>query len=158
MQRKQEKLKNNILKEAAEYKALKAQRAAEMLAEEQRNIEIKNLNEKARPKKVPEQNSPAKQTQKRPSVTSPQPREVLSEDEQRVAEQEAEEKKKFEMMRKYYRNRHHTFLAALAEQKKKEEEDQKAIQEAEAKKKAKTREKILGDPTDRKSTRLNSSH
>ena len=55
------------------------------------------------------------------------------------------------MMRKYYRNRHHTFLAALVEQKKKTEEDQKIVLEIEAKKKAKTREKILGDPNKIKS-------
>jgi hypothetical protein len=49
MKRKQEKLKEQILKEAAEYKAKKAQRMAEA-AEEMARLELKNHNEKAKPR------------------------------------------------------------------------------------------------------------
>ena len=153
MQKKQEKLKNIILKEAAVYKAKKAERMAQII-EEQRIIELKNQNPNGKEQKTREQTSPGKpvQIQKRVSVTSPQARDPPKpEEEQKLAEEQAEEKRKFEMMRKYYRNRHHTFLAALVEQKKKAEEDQKIVQEIEAKKKAKAREKILGDPNKIKS-------
>lgn len=44
MKRRQEKLKNNILKEAAEYKALKANRIAQMQEEEAKAIDLKNFN------------------------------------------------------------------------------------------------------------------
>lgn len=40
MKRKQEKLKEQILKEAAEYKAIKAQRLADLQAEEARMAEL----------------------------------------------------------------------------------------------------------------------
>ena len=71
MQKKQEKLKNNILKEAAEYKALKAERMAQALAEEQRQIQLKNLNDKGKVSKPREQSSPGKTVNKRLNVTSP---------------------------------------------------------------------------------------
>lgn len=93
-------------------------------AEEMQKLELRNHNEKAKPK-FKEMNSPSKQI-KRNAPTSPQP-EISKEEEQKLAEEQAEEKKKFEVMRKYYRNRHHTFLNALVEQKKKAEEDQKLV-------------------------------
>ena len=48
-------------------------------------------------------------------------------------------------MKKYYRNRHSTFLKAIAEQKKKKEEENEAIKEKEERRKAKVREKALGN-------------
>lgn len=89
MKRKQEKLKEQILKEAAEYKAKKAQRMAEA-AEEMARLELKNHNEKAKPRskfQTAEINSPGKNKQRPNAPTSPtyQP-ELSKEEEQKLAE------------------------------------------------------------------------
>ena len=135
MLRRQEQLKQKVLKDAQAYREVKAERERQRQEDSQKNvIQIGNVKFAERGAMSPARD---KTTINTSTLTSPkvsmnrsriQP--VPVEDE-KTSEEKAEEKKKMDMMRKFYRNRHSSFLQALAEQKAKKEQDEKAVREKE---------------------------
>lgn len=118
MLRKQEKLKNMILQQAAEYKETKRIREIERAAAE---LEQPKAKVKGSPKKSKKQAKSVEQKDQlmvqayggQPLIvpTDQPPSDPLSDDDK------AEERKQKEMMKKYYRNRYTSFLQALVAKK-----------------------------------------
>jgi len=141
--RRQEKLKQNVLKDAQAFRQRKAEQAAKL----EHVVQINNV-KGAEGRSL---TSPTRvaASEKQSSLTSPVANSsqavILGGEEDKNADEKAEEKKKMDMMRKFYRNRHSSFLQALAEQKAKKELEEKAVKDKAEKKKLKATQKVLGD-------------
>ncbi len=113
MLKRQEKLKNQILKQAQEYRQQKAKRQQEKAAYSE------------------------------PEPTRKQKPKKDIQDVMNSQDEDEDQKKQKEVMKRYYRNRYSSFLQALANKKSEEEKAQELKRIKDEKRKQKIKEKVL---------------